>query len=54
MKTKIGIAKQYNPKGIALWRLGLVTPEMWGALDKTIETKKNKAGFAGPFVHYLN
>jgi spore germination protein YaaH len=27
--TKIAIAKRYNLAGIALWRLGLLTPEMW-------------------------
>lgn len=34
LRQKIGIAKRYNLKGIALWRLGLVTPEMWDVLDK--------------------
>lgn len=34
MKTKIGIAKQYNLKGIALWRLGLITQEMWEVTGK--------------------
>ncbi len=30
--TKLGIAKRYNINGIALWRLGLLTPEMWHSL----------------------
>jgi len=33
LRQKIGIAKRYNLKGIALWRLGLVTPEMWNVLE---------------------
>ncbi len=32
IKAKLGIAKRYGLNGIALWRLGLVTPEMWQAL----------------------
>lgn len=34
--TKVGIAKRYGLKGIAIWRLGLVTPEMWDALRTTV------------------
>ncbi|GAB6181982.1 hypothetical protein JCM14036_33010 [Desulfotomaculum defluvii] len=30
--TKLGIAKQHRLKGIAIWRLGLVTPDMWQSL----------------------
>ncbi|WP_238442581.1 stalk domain-containing protein [Desulforamulus reducens] len=30
--TKLDIAKQYHLKGIAIWRLGLVTPDMWQLL----------------------
>lgn len=40
IKTKIGIAKQHNLKGIALWRLGLVTPEMWNTLGTAVKAKK--------------
>ena len=36
--TKVGIVKRYGLEGIALWRLGLLTEEMWDALRKTIET----------------
>lgn len=38
--TKVGIAKRYQLGGIALWRLGLLTEEMWDALRKTVETKR--------------
>ena len=41
IKTKIGIAKQYNLKGIALWRLGLITPQMWEVLGNTVKAEKN-------------
>ena len=34
--TKVGIAKRYQLNGIALWRLGLLTEEMWDALRKTL------------------
>ncbi|MDD4666248.1 MAG: glycosyl hydrolase family 18 protein, partial [Clostridia bacterium] len=36
LTTKIGIAKRYQLKGIALWRLGLVTQEMWQTLHEDI------------------
>jgi len=36
LTTKIGIAKRYQLKGIALWRLGLVTQEMWQTLHGNI------------------
>ncbi|HHY05616.1 MAG TPA: copper amine oxidase, partial [Clostridia bacterium] len=36
LPTKIGIAKRYQLKGIALWRLGLVTQEMWQVLHENI------------------
>lgn len=36
MDAKIGIAKRYNLHGIALWRLGLVTQEMWQVLRNNI------------------
>jgi spore germination protein YaaH len=32
MTSKIALAKQYHLKGIALWRLGLVSDEMWQKL----------------------
>jgi len=32
LATKIAIAKRYNLKGIALWRLGVISGEMWGTL----------------------
>ncbi len=38
--TKIGIAKRYQLNGIALWRLGLLTNEMWNALRITVEVKR--------------
>jgi hypothetical protein len=36
LPTKIGIAKRYQLKGIALWRLGLITQEMWQVLHENI------------------
>lgn len=39
LKAKIGIAKQHNLKGIALWRLGLITPDMWKALGKSVKAE---------------
>ena len=33
--AKIGIAKRYQLDGIALWRLGLLTNEMWDQLRKS-------------------
>jgi len=33
---KIGVAKRYRLQGISLWRLGLVTSDMWTAMRQTI------------------
>jgi spore germination protein YaaH len=33
---KVGIAKRYGLAGIAIWRLGLVTGEMWDALRANV------------------
>lgn len=38
--AKAGIAKRYRLNGIALWRLGLLTDEMWNALRTTVEVKR--------------
>lgn len=37
--TKVGIAKSYRLGGIALWRLGLVTDDMWKSLRQSIEPR---------------
>lgn len=34
--SKIGIAKRYNLEGIALWRLGLLSDEMWDCIQDNI------------------
>lgn len=39
INDKVGIAKRFGLKGIAIWRLGLVTDEMWGKLGETITAK---------------
>ncbi|HZJ85272.1 MAG TPA: stalk domain-containing protein [Syntrophomonadaceae bacterium] len=36
LDTKVGLAKRYNLKGIAIWRLGLVTNDMWDILASNI------------------
>ncbi|MBC7338056.1 MAG: copper amine oxidase, partial [Clostridia bacterium] len=38
--TKVGIAKRYGLGGIALWRLGLVSGEMWAALRSTVVPRR--------------
>jgi len=38
--TKVGIAKRYGLDGVALWRLGLVSEEMWNSLRTTIKVKE--------------
>lgn len=38
--TKVGIAKRYDLAGIALWRLGLVSDDMWTALRTTVQMRK--------------
>ncbi|NLC77587.1 MAG: copper amine oxidase, partial [Clostridia bacterium] len=37
--SKVGIAKKYRLGGIALWRLGLLTGDMWDTLRNTIKVK---------------
>ncbi|MGB9920833.1 MAG: stalk domain-containing protein [Moorellales bacterium] len=41
--TKVGIAKRYGLAGIALWRLGLVSQEMWSALRGTAVPRRGEA-----------
>ncbi|WP_445671138.1 stalk domain-containing protein [Paenibacillus sp. FSL K6-2524] len=36
----IGLAKRYNLKGIALWRLGLITSDQWTQVRQSVEFKK--------------
>lgn len=35
--TKVGLAKRYNLQGIALWRLGLITEDVWNGLRTSIK-----------------
>ncbi|HEX9059291.1 MAG TPA: glycosyl hydrolase family 18 protein, partial [Clostridia bacterium] len=35
LKTKVGIAKRYNLEGVAIWRIGLLTNELWEALKSS-------------------
>ncbi|KAF1083888.1 putative sporulation-specific glycosylase YdhD [Sporotomaculum syntrophicum] len=37
--TKVGIAKRYNLDGIALWRLGVISDEMWQVLKTTVKER---------------
>ena len=39
INAKVGIAKRYRLQGISLWRLGLVTADMWTSLRQTIKTR---------------
>lgn len=38
--TKVGIAKRYRLRGIALWRLGLLNGEMWDTLRSTVAVSR--------------
>ncbi len=40
LSAKTGIAKRYNLGGISLWRLGLLSEQMWETLETTIKAKK--------------
>lgn len=40
LPAKVGIAKRYNLAGIALWRLGLVSDEMWIVLKSSVQAVK--------------
>ncbi|MBZ4688159.1 MAG: hypothetical protein PWQ96_470 [Clostridia bacterium] len=37
--TKISIAKRYDLQGIALWRLGLISDDMWAALKNNLKIR---------------
>ncbi|MFZ5631773.1 MAG: stalk domain-containing protein [Bacillota bacterium] len=41
--TKAGIAKRYNLNGIAIWRLGLVSDDMWNSLRTTILSRNSNS-----------
>lgn len=36
IRTKIGIAKRFQLQGVALWRLGLVSDDMWEEIRNNI------------------
>ncbi|WP_454190991.1 stalk domain-containing protein [Paenibacillus sp. Marseille-Q7038] len=36
INSKIGLAKRYDLKGIALWRLGIIGPAAWAEMNKSI------------------
>ena len=38
--SKVGVAKRYNLKGIAIWRLGLVSDDMWTALRSSVSSRR--------------
>ncbi len=38
--SKVGVAKRYNLQGIAIWRLGLVSNEMWTALRSSVQSRQ--------------
>ncbi|NPV91623.1 MAG: copper amine oxidase [Firmicutes bacterium] len=38
--VKVGIAKRYKLAGVAIWRLGLVSDEMWGGFRSAVAAKK--------------
>ncbi len=38
--AKVGIAKRYGLKGVALWRLGLISEEMWDNTSKSLKAIK--------------
>jgi hypothetical protein len=40
IQSKIGIAKRSNIKGIALWKVGLLTDPMWDVLKSSIHAEK--------------
>jgi len=42
LSVKIGIAKRYNLGGISLWRLGLLSEQMWATLETTVKAKKGR------------
>lgn len=37
VNTKVGLAKRYGLKGIAIWRLGLIGQPVWNEMSKSVE-----------------
>lgn len=37
VNAKIGLAKRYGLKGIAIWRLGLIGQPVWNEMSKSLE-----------------
>jgi hypothetical protein len=40
INDKIGIAKRYRLQGVSLWRLGLITDDMWNAIRQSVKIRK--------------
>jgi spore germination protein YaaH len=39
VNAKIGLAKRYDLKGIAIWRLGIIGETAWSQMNEAIEFK---------------
>ena len=39
VNTLIGLAKRYDLKGIAIWRLGIINKNEWNTIYNTVEFK---------------
>lgn len=37
VNSKVGLAKRYGLKGIAIWRLGLIGQPVWNEMGKSVE-----------------
>ncbi|MCL6458541.1 MAG: glycosyl hydrolase [Gorillibacterium sp.] len=37
VNTKIGLAKRYDLKGVAIWRLGIIAQPVWTEMNKSVE-----------------
>ncbi|MED5018614.1 stalk domain-containing protein [Paenibacillus chibensis] len=40
VNSKIGLAKRYDLKGVAFWRLGIIGPSAWAQINQSIEMKQ--------------
>ncbi|MNP33808.1 Spore germination protein YaaH [compost metagenome] len=40
VSTVIGLAKRYDLKGIALWRLGLISSDEWSSMQQSVEFRQ--------------
>ncbi|UJF32443.1 hypothetical protein [Paenibacillus hexagrammi] len=48
VQSRVGLAHKYDLAGIASWRRGFETKEMWNTIDETLHNESADMKKAGP------